>query len=119
MNDNQVEGWTNYETWNLALWINNDQQVQNFWRAEAKKSLSKVKEVRESFTKHEEASFLLADTLKDSIEDKNPLENLRSVNHFYKDILTAAIASVNWYEVAKSLIEDVLEDETFEERHPN
>ena len=28
--EGKYEGWTNYQTWNVALWINNDQSLYNF-----------------------------------------------------------------------------------------
>ena len=28
MTDTEYNGWTNYETWNVALWIDNDQGLQ-------------------------------------------------------------------------------------------
>ena len=28
--DNTYNGWTNYETWNVALWIGGDQGLYNF-----------------------------------------------------------------------------------------
>ena len=29
MTDTQYNGWTNYETWNVALWIGNDEFLYN------------------------------------------------------------------------------------------
>jgi hypothetical protein len=30
MKDNTYNGWTNYETWNVALWMQNDKQLYRF-----------------------------------------------------------------------------------------
>jgi hypothetical protein len=30
MTDTTYNGWTNYETWNVALWIGNDEGIYNF-----------------------------------------------------------------------------------------
>ena len=39
MNDNMEEkrynGWTNYETWAVNLWIDNDQGSYTYWREQA------------------------------------------------------------------------------------
>lgn len=28
--EGKYEGWTNYQTWNVALWVNNDEGLYNF-----------------------------------------------------------------------------------------
>ncbi len=32
MTDNTYNGWTNYQTWNVALWLGNDQGLYNLIR---------------------------------------------------------------------------------------
>lgn len=32
MNNKSYNGWTNYETWNVALWIQNDEGLYNLAR---------------------------------------------------------------------------------------
>ena len=31
-------GWTNYETWNVALWIDNEESSQGYWRTESQET---------------------------------------------------------------------------------
>jgi hypothetical protein len=97
-------GWTNYETWNLALWIDNEQGSYNYWRERARESLagqnSETREARVS-----DAAVDLADELKGETEDNAP-----KLEGFYGDILGAAISEVNWYEIAKNWIEEIADD---------
>ena len=36
MTDKEYNGWTNYETWNVALWIDNERGTQNDRRERAR-----------------------------------------------------------------------------------
>ena len=43
MTNNTYNGWKNYETWNVALWLQNDEGLYNMarnWRAHGYASLS-------------------------------------------------------------------------------
>lgn len=44
LTDTEYNGWTNYETWNVALWINNDEGLYHLAR-EAGDYQTFVKEV--------------------------------------------------------------------------
>lgn len=35
MERKEYSGWTNYETWNVALWMDNDQRSNEYWREQA------------------------------------------------------------------------------------
>ena len=37
MTDTTYQGWTNYETWNVALWIGNDQDLYNVAKSLARR----------------------------------------------------------------------------------
>jgi hypothetical protein len=109
-------GWKNYETWNVALWIDNEQgsysqrqeMAQDAWEnAEGKRAYA-------SQTRLDRAKCLLADSLKDWIEEMNPLADSASL---FSDLMSAALGEVDWYEIAENFLEDV-DTEEEEEAEP-
>jgi len=107
--DNRYNGWTNYETWAVALWIDNDYGSHTYWRQEAARHVKdspKCQMVRDGlWTTNEAARFSLADQLKEETTDAAP-DMEPSV---YSDLLRAAFDSVNWSEVAQNLLDDLKE----------
>lgn len=79
------QGWSNYETWAVALWINNDQATQEQW-ARAAKSCS--------------SASALAQLLKEEIDQGAP--DLGA--SIYSDLLHASLGEVDWYEIAEHLL---------------
>ena len=78
----KYQGWTNYETWLAALWIDNDQKLNNAFNSAI--DASQMKEM---------AIILLYDTQKFSDSDK-------AVDLWLADIvLNAYIEAVNWREI--------------------
>ena len=64
MSDDKYNGWTNYETWNVKLWMDNDEGSYHYWRDNAQE-LYNTSDAKEPFTKTEAAAFRLADMLKE------------------------------------------------------
>ena len=96
-------GWKNYETWVVALWASNDQGSANFTAEMAQDAYDNAVADR-NFTREERAVLNLSDTLKDWMEDSNPLASEASV---WSDLLSAALSEVDWREWAENLLEDV------------
>lgn len=91
MNNTEYNGWTNYETWNVKLWIDNDEGSQQFWLDQAQNAT--VSE--------------LAEHLSDLFRyEFNPLADEASV---YNDLLGSALDNVNWQEIAEALKKDAEE----------
>ena len=99
--DKNYQGWTNYETWCIALWIGNEQGSHNYWLEQAEEIFRRSK-ADNVLTQSERARFDLADQLKSEIEDGAP-----ELNGMYADLLTAAISEANWSEIANSFFKDV------------
>ena len=101
-------GWSNYETWATALWLDNEQSSHAYWREQASdhvQSASECEQVKNGiWTQERAAVFNLADQLKDSISEESPLAEQCSL---YSDLLTSALDSVDWQEIATNVLSDI------------
>jgi hypothetical protein len=106
--DRKHNGWTNYETWAIALWINNDQGSQ----------LHAIDLAREAYSNAEgddrkgDAASELADQLKEECEAGIPDGIAGTV---YGDLLYSAIDEADWYEIAESFLDNDLINEIEDE----
>lgn len=85
-------GWTNYETWCFALWIDNDEPHYRFTR-----NLAKI------------APEQLIDTLEELAENSAEDALKEGCFGFITDIVNASISRVNFKEIADSIIEEANE----------
>lgn len=100
------QGWTNYETWTVSLWLDNEETTYRRWREKAalcRLQAAEAAQVREGVWSTEEAAKLtLADQLKAQITLESPLQE----PGMYGDLLSAALSEVNWQEIAERWLED-------------
>ncbi len=101
----RYQGWLNYETWAVNLWLENDQGVDRNWREQAKicyiEACDNSDDYPTSFNQMDRAAFRLADCVKDTLEELNPLTDDRPAN-LYTDLLQAALSEVNYDEIARA-----------------
>jgi hypothetical protein len=91
-------GWSNYETWAVALWIGNEAASYKYWRMCAQTA------VRNSVdTEH--ANGMLAVMLRDELEESMP--DLGA--SLWADLLSSALCEVVWHEIAADLLSDIVE----------
>ena len=92
----EYNGWTNYETWVVKLWMDNDQGTYDYFR----EIVTLLPDVRPGVAK----LTALVDWLKEHHEEQVP-----DLEGFAADLLNAAMSEVNWHEIAASLIDDMVE----------
>jgi hypothetical protein len=109
MTKQDYNGWTNYETWAVKLWMDNDEGSQNHWSEQAEQAIEHAKVTPsanyrmtgvEPFTDDERAVLALEKQL-----DAEHQEMLPELEGFAADLLNAAMSEVNWHEIAQSLVE--------------
>ena len=98
----KYNGWTNYETWAVNLWLGNDKGNYTYWQERAA-YWKTAKSTSEYWSQAESATFNLADELEQAFKDNQP----ETVNGtVYADLLNAALSEVNWHEIAEGLLTD-------------
>jgi hypothetical protein len=95
MNSNTYSGWHNYETWNVNLWLTNDEGSYNYL----------VEMVNDA---SDEAD--LADRLESLICDDAP-----ELTGIYGDLLTQSLRAIDFQELASAFWVDFREEEEQEE----
>ena len=78
-------GWTNYETWTVVAWIENTLEPYKYWQDVTSRLVKSQKE-------NGPRSQYMAQVFSERLE-----------NELGKSFL---LKEVNWYEIAKSMIED-------------
>ena len=111
----KYNGWTNYETWNFKLWLDNDQDLHNY-------IIGEIKKIKKAPDNGQDVTYEISNFLRSYISDNVPNLNVstrsQSVhglmsdkNGFYSDILYAGLREINTREIAESYLEDLKEDE--------
>ncbi|MCC0178420.1 hypothetical protein I4641_15690 [Waterburya agarophytonicola K14] len=94
MNNKKYNGWNNYETWAVALWIDNDYNSYQY-RCEL------VERVKEEYEDEDERENCLTSSLKGWIEEQNPIADTSSL---FTDLLNSALSKVDWQEIAENFL---------------
>lgn len=97
----EYNGWSNYETWNVKLWLDNEQGASEEMRDMARRAKSES-----DLAKQIEA---FVDEFKPDLLDAS----------MFSDLLNAALGEVDWDEIAASYYEEEHEDDEPEEEGGN
>lgn len=109
--DKRYNGWKNYETWLVGLWLDNDAGSYSQWDERAREIYSESEATQYS-SRRDVASSDLAKEIQDEVEEANPLPS----SGLYTDLLTGALSEVDWYEVAEHYLDAIIEEVEEEEK---
>jgi hypothetical protein len=101
MERREYNGWTNYETWNLNLWLGED--TGEMWTERAQELLDEAREedLEGEATLRAHAAIRLAEEIESDVTASAP-----ELSGFYADILSAALGEVNFQEIAEHYVSD-------------
>lgn len=105
-NEKGYNGWANYETWLIKLWMDNDGEIDGLIETDAPQIFDDA-EADKTFTKSERARLNFAEFLKDYKEEQIEAKEL---NGFIADLVTSAMSEVNWNEIADNILRDAVTD---------
>lgn len=122
MSDKTYNGWTNYETWTVNLYMDNEPGTADAWRLIAR-SLYRAAEPSRLFTKREEACFKFEDVLKARYQEWIDLaaDSLRlriqpsgchlppEIRDTVAQLLTGAAEEINWRELARNWMDSAID----------
>lgn len=122
MSDETYNGWKNYETWAISMYLGGNYDGPGTYYAAIEAVRETLEDIEhptsEYWTVEESHRYNVADRLKDfveeytnphTIDDDHPDPQLHPL---VSDLLGAALSSVDWYELADAWIENVSEQVT-------
>ncbi len=105
----RYNGWKNYETWAVALWLDNEQGTHEAAREMARDTYENASERNRVpvWTSEQYARYTLADSLKAWVTD-DMMPDLGA--SLAADLLGAALSEVDWNEIAEHYLDDAKEE---------
>lgn len=101
------QGWKNYETWGVHLWITNEEGSYDHWRERAAELREEYEdEPHEVWSEDEFVTFTMADEMKEEFEQAADERLGDGPDDVFNDLLQGALDSVDWQEIAASLAKD-------------
>lgn len=101
----RYNGWSNYETWNVKLWLDDESAAYDDVRA-------LTREANEC-DDHSDAVYMLSNALDTYVCEALPelLDIDLALPMMFGDLLAASLRSVDWYEIAESYLADMREED--------
>ena len=107
MSDKKYNGWTNYETWNLKLWLDNEEYWHNDMTSQA--------DVYATDQDKNTAVSDMVDYLKEWVNENTPdlywpddMGGGKITASMFNNILNAGLSEINYYEIAESYIDEAI-----------
>lgn len=105
MSDKTYNGWTNYATWLVNLWIDNDPYLTEQFSNECCGLFG-------SWEEKDDVDWRLGDYIKEVMEE---IIEEQGVEGFVLDLVNSAMSEVNWREIAGHYCDEELSQRESEE----
>jgi hypothetical protein len=103
MTENSHNGWTNYQTWVVNLWIDNDEGMHETMREWAQECMQDaIDKGCDADSARNDATYELGQRIEQWHDEYAP-----ETQGVFADLLTRALGQVNWYEIAENYIDDL------------
>lgn len=91
--DKTYNGWSNYETWNVKLWLDNDETTY--------KTITNM-----VYRNKNKELYVIANKIKAYVEALPDIDNVLQKASVAADLLNAALSEVDWLEIAEAYHEE-------------
>lgn len=91
MTEKTYNGWANYETWLVNLWLDNDSGTYDYWRERAEEACKYADD-------EDEATETLREWLESEVTE-SVTEGIAS-SGLAGDLINSALCEVDWHEIA-------------------
>lgn len=98
-------GWSNYETWAVKLWLDNEEGSYRYMQERSAEVLAEHTEDGKADDDSFKSDF--AEFLKNYHEEA--AEELKIPASVFSDLISAALSEVDWYEIAAAYLGDAKE----------
>lgn len=117
MTEDRYNGWTNYPTWCVNLWLSNDEGLYNEAQAKAEYAVIYADDhpniAANIWTEEETRRYVLAEDLKSWVCDDLMPDLAVTAGDFAgglaSDLIGYALGAVNWNEIADAWLVDAVE----------
>jgi hypothetical protein len=100
MNDKSYNGWSNYETWAVNLWLDNSEGDQELLREFAEQC---IRDAELDGSDRDHAAYECSRMIREYVEESMP-----ELDGMFSDLLQSALSEVNWLEIAGHIVDDML-----------